>query len=112
MKGFSEPIYIDLYKFVYKEHTFEIGVSYEKILCTERGIRKDYYDNIFRFSCNKEINYCTIHKAFWVATSKELNAQLDALFNVIRKHYKQDNLTYNDFIKILPSDFKSKYLYK
>lgn len=112
MKGFSEPIFIDLYNFTYKDHTFEIGVSYENILCTERGIRKDYQDYIFRFSCDKEINYCVIHKAFWVATSKELTAQLKALYEVIRKHYKQDNLIYGDLIKLLPQDFKTKYLFK
>lgn len=112
MEGFSEPIYKDLYSFTYKEHTFEIGVSYETIKVCTRGVKSEYQDNIYRFSCDKEINYCIIHKAFWVATSKELIDQLMALYEVIRKHYQQDNLTYNDFIKMLPNDFKSKYIFK
>lgn len=112
MRGFSEPIYKDLYSFTYKEHTFEIGVSYETIKVCERGVKSEYQDNIYRFSCDKEINYCIIHKAFWVATSKELNAQLMALYEVIRKHYNKDNILYTDFLTMLPSEFKNKYLYK
>ena len=45
------------FTFAYKEHTFEIDVNNEKIECTERGVRKDYYDNVYRIGCNKEIFY-------------------------------------------------------
>ena len=106
------------FTFAYKEHTFEIDVNNEKIECTERGVRKDYYDNVYRFGCNKEIFYSFISKACWVATSKDIKALIKRLYVVIVKHYLQlhykneSELTWDNFLKLLPQDFKNNYYNK
>lgn len=106
------------FTFAYKEHTFEIDVNNEKIECTERGVRKDYYDNVYRIGCNKEIFYSVISKACWVATSKDIKALIKRLYVVIVKHYLQlhykneSELTWDNFLKLLPQDFKNNYYNK
>lgn len=98
------------FTFTYKEHTFEIDVNNEKIECTERGVRKDYYDNVYRIGCDKELYYSVISKACWVATSKDIKALIERLYIVIKKHYKNDNeLTWDNFLKLLPQGFKDNY---
>jgi hypothetical protein len=107
-----------IFTFTYKEHTFEIDVNYEKIECTERGVRKDYYDNVYRIGCDKELYYSVISKACWVATSKDIKSLLERLCIVINKHYSQSvyknesELTWDNFLKILPQEFNTEYLYK
>lgn len=106
------------FPFTYKKHTFEIDVNYEKIECTERGIRKDYYDNVYRIGCDKELCYSVINKACWVATSRDIKALIERLYIVIKKHYSQSSykseskLTWDNFLKLLPQEFKTEYLYK
>ena len=106
------------FPFTYKEHTFEIYVNYEKIECTERGIRKDYYDNVYRIGCDKELYYSVISKACWVAMSRDIKALIERLYIVIKKHYSQSSynseseLTWGNFLKLLPQEFKTEYLYK
>ena len=106
------------FTFTYKEHTFEIDVNNEKIECTERGVRKDYYDNVYRIGCDKELFYSVISKAYWVATSKDIKELIKRLYIVIKKHYSQSHykneseLTWDNFLKLLPQDFKNNYYYK
>ena len=106
------------FTFAYKEHTFEIDVNNEKIECTERGVRKDFYDNVYRIGCDKELNYSIVSKACWVATSKDIEALFERLYIVIKKHYSQSHykneseLTWANFLKLLPQDFKNNYYYK
>ena len=103
------------FTFTYKEHTFEIDVNNEKIECTERGVRKDYYDNVYRIGCDKELYYSVISKACWVATSKDIKELIKRLYIVIKKHYSQykneSELTWDNFLKLLPQDFKNNYYY-
>lgn len=105
-----------IYTFTYKEHTFEIEVNNELIQCTERGVRKDYYDNVYRIGCDKELYYSVISKACWVATSKDIKELIKRLYIVIKKHYSQykneSELTWDNFLKLLPQDFKNNYYYK
>lgn len=106
------------FTFTYKEHTFEIDVNYEKIECTERGIRKDYYDNVYRIGCDKKLYYSIVCKACWVATSIDIKTMIERLYIVIKKHYSQSiyknesELTWDNFLKLLPQEFKTEYLYK
>ena len=106
------------FTFTYKEHTFEIDVNNEKIECTERGVRKDYYDNVYRISCDKELYYSVISKACWVATSKNIKELIKRLYIVIKKHYSQtqykneSEITWDNFLKLLPQDFKNNYYNK
>ena len=103
------------FTFTYKEHTFEIDVNREKVECFERGVRREIYDNVFRFSCDKEINYSIISKACWVVTSNGLRAKLGLLYEVIYKHYSQNCyknelvFSWADFLNLLPQDFKNNY---
>ena len=107
-----------VYNFSYREHNFEIEVNNEKIITISKGERKERITEVFSFSCDREINYSVICKSCWRATNTELRNKIQLLYEIINKHYRQSiynniqQLKWNDFLKLLPKDFKENYLYK